>query len=462
MFRLLLFISITVTFAYGVLTAGWKEAIELGLYVFLMAVQAVALFFVGYQTVMSYCGLRKFKKTELKEAVNKFAILVAAHNEEEVISQICQNLKELDYPKNLYDVYVICDNCTDSTAEAVRKTGVTAMERNDVTRRGKGFGLEWMFERLWEFEDNGITYDAVVMFDADNLVSKDFLNVINSKLLDGHEVIQGYLDSKNPDDTWVTKSYSFAYWSTNRIYQLVREHLQLTAQLGGTGVTVTTKVLKDIGWGATSLTEDLEFTQRYILKTGKRVAWAHDAKLYDEKPLGFLQSFRQRIRWMQGHFDCMTRYAIPLIKEGVKKRKFMLIDSAIYLVMPSRSILAGILLIFSLLSYTGIYEVQGYLGDVIDRSILLDAWIYLAFIICYVSLPVLAMILEKKSKKLHWFIISYIFGISWIPVTILGFFKKNQKVWNHTKHTRAVSIEEVEVDIGEQNKELLFGQNPVK
>ncbi|WP_152667913.1 glycosyltransferase family 2 protein [Aneurinibacillus tyrosinisolvens] len=460
MFISLILLCLAVTFTYGVFTQGWGESMELGVYFFLSAVQSISLFFVGYQTVMSYLGLKRDKKIEIKEPINKFAVLVAAHNEEDVISQICENLKQMDYPKDLYDVYVICDNCSDRTAEEVRKTGVTAMERHDPFKMGKGFGLEWMFERLWELEGQGITYDAVMMFDADNLVSKDFLNIINSKLIDGHDVVQGYLDSKNPDDTWVTKSYSFAYWSTNRMYQLAREHLGLTAQLGGTGVTVATKVLKEIGWGATSLTEDLEFTQRYILKTGKRVAWAHEAKLFDEKPLGFKQSFKQRIRWMQGHFDCMTRYAIPLVKEGFKRRKLMLIDSAIYLAMPSRSILAFILLIFSLLSYTGMYKVDGALGNVVDRSILFDGWVYAAFVLCYISLPIVSIILEKKGKKLHWFVVSYLFGLSWIPVTIIGFFKKNQKEWNHTKHTRALSIEQLERS--HEEKEVIYGQNPMK
>ncbi|WP_155890046.1 glycosyltransferase family 2 protein [Peribacillus kribbensis] len=461
MFILIAGACLLLAFAYGVLTAGWSEAAEFGVYFFLFGIQAVSLFFAGYQTLMSYLGMRKYKKTEIKEAKHRFAVLVAAHNEERVIGQICRNLKNLAYPKHLYDIYVICDNCSDKTAEEARNAGVTAMERKEPEKRGKGFGLEWMFERLWEMEEEGITYDAVVMFDADNLVGRDFLQIINTKLLEGHEVVQAYLDTKNPEDTWVTKSYSFAYWSTNRIYQLVREHLGLTAQLGGTGVTVSTKVLKDIGWGATSLTEDLEFTQRYILKTGKRVAWAHDARVYDEKPLGFAQSFRQRIRWMQGHFDTMTRYAIPLLSEGIKKRKWMLIDSAIYLIMPSRSILALILMAAGLLSLTGVYKAEGPFGNVVDRSLLFNGWVYGIFILAYLSLPFTAMILEKKGKKLHWFVVSYIFGLSWIPVTILGFLKRNQREWSHTVHTRSVAIEELELD-GEESQEGILEPNPIK
>lgn len=461
MFRILVLVCLLLVSGYGIFTHSWGNALEFGIYSFLLFVQAISLFFVGYQTLVSYSGLRKFKSPEIKEPYIRFAILVAAHNEESVISQICNNLKGLNYPKDMYDIYVICDNCTDGTANVVRNLGVMAMERHDPKRKGKGFGLEWMFKKLWEIEGKGISYDAVMMFDADNLVSKDFLQIINSKLLEGHEVVQAYLDSKNPEDTWVTKSYSFAYWSTNRIYQLAREHLGLSAQLGGTGVTVTTNVLKEIGWGATSLTEDLEFTQRYILKTGKRVAWAHDAKLFDEKPLGFMQSCRQRIRWMQGHFDCMTRYAIPLLIEGFRKRNFLLIDSAIYLVMPSRSILALILIIFGALSYTGIYKVDGFLGNIIDRSLLFDGWIYGIFVVAYLMLPVLAMIMENKGKRLHWFFISYIFGFSWIPITIIGFLRKNQKEWNHTKHTRAVGIEEIEIQ-SDNDDEILYGTTPTK
>nr|GGG73289.1 hypothetical protein GCM10011398_17140 [Virgibacillus oceani] len=217
------------------------------------------------------------------------------------------------------------------------------MERFDETKKGKGHGLEWMFEKLWEMEKEGKEYDAVVMFDADNLVDPKFLTIMNRKLLNGHEVIQGYLDSKNPNDTWITKSYSYAYWVTNRIYQLARKNLGLSAQLGGTGVVLTTRVLKAIGWGATSLTEDLEFSAKYIMQTGKPVEWANEAIVYDEKPLGFLASWKQRVRWMQGHSYC--NYSIPMIKKVLKERKLIYFDALIYLVQPSK-ILLGLLLSF--------------------------------------------------------------------------------------------------------------------
>lgn len=81
------------------------------------------------------------------------------------------SLKRLDYPKELYDIFVIADNCTDKTAEKAREKGALVYERFDKDKRGKGYALEWMFNKLFKMDKK---YDAVIIFDADNLASKNF------------------------------------------------------------------------------------------------------------------------------------------------------------------------------------------------------------------------------------------------------------------------------------------------
>ncbi|MDT2304176.1 glycosyltransferase family 2 protein [Paenibacillus larvae] len=152
----------------------------------------------------------------------------------------------MDYPRNLYDIYVIADNCTDSTALVARHNGAHLLERHDLDKESKGYGLEWAFNQLWNMEARGTTYDAVLVLDADNLVTPNTLKVLNQRIVSGAEVLQLYLDSKNPKDSWISKSYAYAYWATNRIYQLAREKLGLSAQLGGTGMCFKTSVLKNI------------------------------------------------------------------------------------------------------------------------------------------------------------------------------------------------------------------------
>lgn len=394
-----------------------------------------------YQVMISLLGLLKNKKmyrVENELDSTRFAVLVCAHNEESVIGQIIQNLKKVDYPKEKYDIHVICDNCTDGTAQIVRKAGVNAWERQDPQKRGKGYGLEWMFQNLFCLEkENKKVYDAVVILDADNIVSRNFLQVLNYKLVaEKYEVIQAYLDSKNPTDNWISKSYAIAYWSTNRLYQFSRGKLGLSAQLGGTGMCFSMQVLKEIGWGTQSLTEDLEFTAKYIFTKGKSVGWAHEAKIFDEKPTDFKISFRQRVRWMQGHMDCMVRYSVPLLKKFLQTFNINALDMCIYLIQPTRTLLSVNSIILFCLTY---YELlPSYIMPYV-----LSPWIWLMIALSFYLLPIIALIQEKQIKNVIWTPIVYIFGFSWVPIILLGFIKRKQKVWVHTPHNRVMDKEKM-------------------
>ena len=274
-------------------------------------------FLIGmYHVIIGMAGFIPLKDKNAVETckINKFALIVSAHNEENVIGNLLHSLKSLDYPKDSYDIFVIADNCTDDTAEAARIAGALVFERVSENR-GKGYALEWMFKKLCTFEKQ---YDYVSIFDADNLVDKNFLSEINKQANKGHEVIQGYVDSKNPFDSWITSSYSLSFWTMSRTFQLARYRLGLCCQLMGTGFAISVDTLKEIGWGATCLTEDMEFTIKLAL-SGKKAAWAHNARIYDEKPVELINSWRQRKRWMQGHCDVASRYFFKLIKKSFKE-----------------------------------------------------------------------------------------------------------------------------------------------
>ena len=221
------------------------------------------------------------------------------------------SFNQIDYPKALYDVYVIADNCTDSTAKVARRHGANVYERFNKDKRGKGYALEWMFDKLFKMKKK---YDAIAIFDADNLVHKDFLTKINNKMCEGYEVVQCFIDTKNAKDSWVTESCEASLANTARRLQYGRDRLGLSAQLGRTGFALSTEILKKLGWGATCLTEDLEFSCKLVLNN-KKIGVADDALIYDEKPLEFNDSCKQRERWMQGFADVASRYAIPLFKK---------------------------------------------------------------------------------------------------------------------------------------------------
>lgn len=400
-----------------------------------IALQVLTGVIGGYQVVLAFFGLVR-KKEEIKHQPEKtFAILVAAHNEAGVIGPLIDNLQALDYPKEMYDVYVICDNCTDNTADIVREKGAIAMERNVPDKRGKGHAIEWMLDKLWKQPKE---YDAVVMFDADNLTETDFLRKMNDKFMNGARVVQAYLDTKNPGDSWISISYAISYWYINRMWQLARYNMGLVNYLAGTGMVFESKLLKEIGWGATSLTEDIEFTVRCV-ERGIYPTWAHDAIVYDEKPITLKASMRQRLRWMQGHFDCAERYSFKLFKKSIKERNLSMFDAALFLFQPIRLL---IIIFTTLMMYLQMWMPEFFYFT--DLSAILPTWFWIAInVILYGQLP-LSLLLERAPLKGYLGMFIYpIFVVTWFPIAIVGFFTRKNTEWSHTVHTRSIRVEEI-------------------
>ena len=398
--------------------------------------QAVVLVVLMYYYFVSIFGWQKIEEEKDLTPTKKFALITAAHNEEAVIRYHIESLKMINYPKDMYDIYIIADNCTDTTAEIARQEGVNVFERFSP-KRGKGFALEWMFNELFKMDKE---YDAVCLFDADNVVSSNFLLEMGAKLKQGFKSIQGYLDTKNPGDSWVTACYATAYWSMNRMWQLARYNLGLSNALGGTGLCLDYQLLKEYGWGAHCLTEDLEFTMKLLLN-GTKTAWCHDCKVYDEKPVHFSQTWRQRSRWLQGHWDVAFRYMIPLIKKGIKERRWYPVDGAIYLFQPI--LIMTMLLNFLITFLASFFPFPIFATPLID---LLPGWFWITFAVLGYTYPMIGLYLEKAPKKAYYYYITYpIYGLTWFPVTVVGLFKhRNQTEWAHTQHTRGISINTLE------------------
>lgn len=405
----------------------------------------VVYFITMYYLLISFFGIYKKKKNTGIKPKKSFALIVAAHNEEAVIQDMVVSLKRLNYPNELYDIFVIADNCTDRTAKKARQKGAIVYERFIPEKRGKGYALDWMFSILFKAKKK---YDAVAIFDADNLVQKDFLLEMNNKLCSGYKVVQGYLDSKNPKDTWITGSYSIAFWTSNRMFQNSRNNIGVSNQLGGTGFCIETEILKELGWGATCLTEDLEFTCKLVLN-GYKVGWAHDAIIYDEKPLTMKQSWRQRRRWMQGFADVSGRYFFKLLWKSIKEFNFTALDCALYSIQPIVIIVLG----FSMLITGGhyVYNAFNSISNINNAVLVTPNWNMIKVLGILLSIfqflytPFILFLEKKLDLKIFWYYILYpIYSITWLPISIEGILNKNKKEWNHTVHTRSISVSDIE------------------
>lgn len=405
------------------------------LYILRQALVYIVTTFWVYNLGISLCSLIKFKDKPLKVVKNhKFMAILPAHNEEAVIANLVDSLMNQDYDKNLLDIYVIADNCTDNTAEIAREHGAIVFERFDPAHKTKGYALNWFLQQ--KIKENA-DYDAFFVFDADNIVDRNFTKAMNKKLCQGEEVVQGYRDIKNPADSWITAGYALFYWTMHRFYHLARYNVGLSPLLNGTGFMVKFDLIKNTGWDTITLTEDIEFSLKRIIK-GRRLGWATDAIVYDEQPLTFKASWSQRSRWTVGHIQCMKTYTKDLALAVKKNKTLMNLDGLLYIVGSIPLFVATILL---LLSNFAIYLADSMTGYEL-------VWNILKYVVPTLFLPILTavftMYIEKKPIKpmAKWLLYYPLFIGSWLLINLKCLFKRDT-TWEKIDHVRDIKIKEI-------------------
>ena len=213
------------------------ENLKITLKVLYYLLLVITLIYSFYFSIIGFYGLLKRKKNKLKkiDKINKFAILIAARNEENVIGNLIDSLYKMDYPKEYYNVYVIPNNCTDKTSEVSKEHGAKVIECT-VKTKTKSDVLRFAFDKLKNKDD-----DAYIIFDADNIVDKNFVKEMNNILNNGYNVAQGLREAKNPNNSWVSGSYAIYYILTNLFINLSRFKMNISCSVNGTGFMVSKK-----------------------------------------------------------------------------------------------------------------------------------------------------------------------------------------------------------------------------
>lgn len=391
--------------------------------------------FCLYHAVIGIVGFHKNKKFPDNDGkLHKFAAIIAARNEETVIASLIESLKMQNYPKDLIDIIVVADNCTDKTAEIAKKAGAIVYKRFNKAEVGKGYVLRFAYDKIFSERD---FYDAFCIFDADNVVDRNFFAQMNHALCAGYEVAQGYRDMKNPSDSWVSGGHSLFYWMENRFFNSARSFLGLSATINGTGFMVRSSLIKEIGFKTYTCTEDIEFSLQCVI-AGRRVGWVPDARVYDEQPVTLKQSMRQRVRWTNGLIQCYKRYVGALAKRVIAKPDWVTIDMFMYII----SFPAMIFGMLSMLMYIlfAVFRIFDPVGIAINMVFILAGAIGSFWLIA-----ILTVIMEKKaSKDMVVSIAAYpIFNALWVVIYVICLFKKNVE-WKPIVHMRNMSLSEIE------------------
>jgi 1,2-diacylglycerol 3-beta-glucosyltransferase len=269
----------------------------------------------------------------------RFTVLVPARNEEKLIARTLVSLRALDYDKELVRVVVIADRCTDRTAEIARDEGATCLERDEPGEGGKGQALSWAFETLLP-DDRA---DAFVVVDADTIVDTGVLSAFSRHLDSGAEAVQGYYDVLEPERSLMA-SFTFAGFAVSRnLNYRGRTRLGWGANLLGNGMCFSREVIERFGWGAHSISEDLEY-QLELFLDDVRVVFAPEARVCGEVPSGVRAYHSQRSRWDLGKYELRNRYVPRLLAKAIRERDPAALNAAFELIAPPYALLGGLIL----------------------------------------------------------------------------------------------------------------------
>ncbi len=274
-----------------------------------------------YMAVALLCRPRRYQAKNN----HKFAVIISARNEQAVIGQLLDSINRQKYPRELVDVFVVADNCTDKTAEVAAARGAYVFSRNDTRRIGKGYALNYIFRIIYSrFDDR--KYEGYFVFDADNILDENYIASMNAVFDRGYRIITSYRNSKNYGDNWLSAASSLWFLREARYLNNARMILGTSCAISGTGFLISDEIIRRSGgWCHDLLTEDIEFTVDNIIR-GETIGYCNDAILYDEQPVTMQQSARQRMRWAKGFYQVFANYGGKLFLSIFKKRKFACFD----------------------------------------------------------------------------------------------------------------------------------------
>ena len=394
----------------------------------------------AYQFFYLFVGLLKGEQKFKAVREHKFAAVISARNERDVIGQLISSIKSQNYPKDKLDVFVTADNCTDDTAQVAREAGAIVYERFNKVQVGKGYALDWLF-KIIDRDHKDAGYEGYMIFDADNILDVNYVSEMNKVFDNGYDILTSYRNSKNFDSNWISAAYSLWFLREARYLNNSRMQLGTSCAISGTGFLVGANVIEgNGGWIHHLLTEDIEFTCDSVSK-GMKIGYASKAVLYDEQPTKFSQSYTQRLRWAKGFYQVFANYGGKLLK-GVLKGSFSCLDMFMT-VMP-----AMLLTLLSVLINVVAIPVA-IATDAPETAILVQALIQtlVNFYGLFFILGLLTAITEWDQihcvwyKKVLYLFTFPVFMLSYVPIAIIALFKKVE--WKPIKHSVVRTLDEV-------------------
>lgn len=387
---------------------------------------------IGYQALCIVVSLFSKPVTFPTAPMDKhYAVLISARNEENVIGNLIRDIQTQTYPSRLIDIWLVADNCTDDTAGVARELGCHVVERHNLEQIGKGYALTYLLNRMLD-SHAADGYDAFFVFDADNRLDRHYFAEMNKGFQAGFHILTSYRNAVNLSENWVSSGAALWFIRESRFLTASRMVLGNSCHVGGTGFMFSQQVMRrNRGWKFHLLTEDLEFTMDSVLH-GDRIGYVGTAILYDEQPVTFAQSWRQRVRWSKGYLQVFRYYGAALLRRGIKERDFSTIDFMLW-ICPFMVIAVIRIAMGMLFAACGFVSWSSQMASLLNWTTGI-----VNSVIVMMALAALTAVVERKNigatnKELFAYVLSFpIYMLSYVPISFMAIFSKAE--WKPIVH----------------------------
>ena len=386
-------------------------------------ISAIILLIYSY-LVMPRCYLKPKKYNNKK----RYCILIPARYESKVINNLLLSITKQTTKINPKDIYIIVESIKDKTVDIAKQYNMNIILRENLSLKRKGYALN---DAVTYILKKQIHYDAYFIFDADNILDKDFIKNMEKSINEGYDIGIGYRNTKN-SNTLVSASSALTFSMINTMLNERKNKYHNNLTISGTGYYIKGSIIEE--WNSFpfhSLTEDYELTL-YAILNNLTTTYNKKAIFYDEQPDNFNVSLKQRTRWVKGYFEVRKKYINKISKSETKNDpNFASKVNAFLGVTPYIYIIIGLLIILvNILITKGITTFLCYLT------------IFLLLIYLVLSIFTIIMLKKEKnslniSKSMKIKVIFYnpIFMFSYIICLLRTIFIKDIK-WDKIDHDK--------------------------
>lgn len=265
----------------------------------------IGLFLFISKIIFRY--LKGIKPTKTYNKLSNFAILIPARDESKVIEDLLISIRDQSLKVFFKDVYVITESINDKTNSIASSYGANVIIREKLELKRKGYALMEAIEKITKDKE----YNAYFIFDADNVLDKDYFKYMEETYKEGYDIGIGKRKIKNKTNSISTSSH-LIFTLINEVDNKNKSKNNLNLNASGTGFYITGKVINKFKtYPFHTLTEDYEISL-YATVNNLTMKYNDKAIFYDEQPTTYKAYFNQRTRWVKGYFEARRKYACKL------------------------------------------------------------------------------------------------------------------------------------------------------